>query len=110
MKPITHWVENEAIDALVDQFGQHLENLLTGDRRDLIACLAHECNYYEGQIADVDAAYQLVAGLTRHEKDLLMEAIAATLPHQGNPWLETAREMVAIEQRHAPQKTGTPSP
>ena len=97
MKPITYWLQNDAINQLVDHYGSTLEKLSPDRRRDLIACLAGADN-------DWSCHRLLLENLTRHEKDLLIEAIAATLVHYGNPWLENARATVAIAQ-----KEGTPS-
>jgi hypothetical protein len=99
LKPITYWIQNEAINQLVEKYGAHLEKLTPYSRRFLIACLAVgenecECEFHR----------PLLERLTRHEKDLLIEAIAATLVYHGNPWLENARATVAIAQ-----KEGTPS-
>ena len=100
MKPITYWLQNDAIDQLVKQFGSQLEKLEPLSRRELIAYLVHPDDWYWGESADgVDEAFELVEKLTRHEKDLLIEAIAATLTHHGNPWLENARANVAIAQK-----------
>lgn len=101
MKPITYWVQNDAINQLVAKYGSHFETLTPDSRRDLISSLCADRASYLWE----DGA--LIEGLTRHEKDLLIEAIAATLTHQGNPWVENARANVAIGQA---QKTGTPTP
>jgi hypothetical protein len=37
------------------------------------------------QNEDIDEVWTLLENLTRHERDLLIEAIAATLTHHGNP-------------------------
>jgi hypothetical protein len=106
MKPITYWVQNEAIDQLVDQLGAHLEKLTPKAKRELIHYLARPDHWFwEKSSTGVEEAYKRTEHLTRHEKDLLMEAIAATLTHHGNPWVENARANVAIAQ-----KEGTPSP
>ena len=100
MKPITFWVQNDAINQLVAKYGSTLERLRPGTRRELIACLSTGGQvYYWGRSApELEQIYPLLAALTRLEKDLLMEAIAATLTHQGNPWVENARANVALEQ------------
>ena len=96
MKPITYWLQNDVINKLVNDYGPSFEKLTPGSRRHLIACLASEIHYWEGEDKEVDWLYARTEKFTRHEKDLLIEAIAATLVYHGNPWLETAREMVAI--------------
>jgi hypothetical protein len=106
LKPITYWVQNDVINRLVDDYGSTFEQLPAASKRHLIACLASEIHYWEGENKEVDWTYAKTEQLTRHEKDLLIEAIAATLTHQGNPWVDNARKNVAIEQA---QKTGTPS-
>jgi hypothetical protein len=40
MKPITYWIQNDAIDELVEICGAHLEKLSASTRRGLIVCLA----------------------------------------------------------------------
>ena len=102
MKPITFWIQNVAIDQLVEICGAHLEKLRPSERRDLIAYLAvpDEWDWLKDDLTSPLAKiYPLVENLTRHEQDLLIEAIAATLVHHGNPWLETARATVAIAQK-----------
>lgn len=102
MKPITYWIQNEAIDQLVKEYGSTLEKLSPGLRRMLIACLADENNFYmpvHGDDHRIVSIFQPFKSLTRHEKDLLIEAIAASLTQQGNPWVEGAKKMVAIAQR-----------
>jgi hypothetical protein len=93
MKPITYWLQNDAINQLVEKYGAHLEKLSPDSRRDLISSLAADRASYLWE----DGV--LIANLTRYEKDLLIEAIAASLTHHGNPWLETARATVAIAQK-----------
>ncbi|MBW4581809.1 MAG: hypothetical protein KME42_19755 [Tildeniella nuda ZEHNDER 1965/U140] len=105
MKPITYWVQNDAVNRLAAEYGSHLQNLEANDRRLLIAYLALDTVAQRSQVFQqflaefeesapisdqLDAAISLIDPLDRHQKDLLMEAIAATLTHQ-------------------PQKTGTPS-
>ena len=104
MKPITYWIQNDVIDSLVKQFGTHFEVLTLTCRRDIIAFLASEANHWAWQTTDQYEIAPRLKTLTRHEKDLLIEAIAATLTHHGNPWLENARANVAIAQ-----KEGTPT-
>ena len=99
MKPITAWIQHAAIDQLVEAYGAHLEKLSQGIRRDIIACLANDAHYWAGDSEDIDEVWVLVEHLTRYEKDKLVEAIAASLVHHGNPWLENARATVAIAQK-----------
>lgn len=121
MKPITYWVQNEAIESLMERCGEYLEKLSANDRRLLIAHLALDTVAQRSQVFrhflsefeesapishQLDAAIDLVAALDPHAKDLLMAAIASNLCEQENPWLETARTMIAIEQAH--KKTDTP--
>jgi hypothetical protein len=103
MKPITYWLQNEAINQLVKKYGAHLEKLSAEDRRCLIRTLTID-TYWCCDHTRLDWLEPLLYPLTRYEKDLLIEAIAATLVHHGNPWLENARATVAIAQ-----KEGTPS-
>lgn len=114
MKPITYWIQNDAINELVAKYGAYLEALTLDVRRELISVLAVADKWTwaisTSNLTDsLVPIYPLIESLTRYEKDLLIEAIAATLTHQGNPWLENARQNVAIAQAHAPQKTGTPT-
>jgi hypothetical protein len=102
MKPITYWLQNDAVNQLVDDCGAQLERMTTESRRNLIVYLAEDApihNWSGVDYSEPDQAWRLVEALTRHEKDLLIEAIAATLVHHGNPWLENARATVAIAQK-----------
>jgi len=92
MKPITYWVQNDAINQLVFDYGATLHVLEPETRRELIAYLASadEWDWGVDVVHPLERIYPLVENLTRHEKDLLIEAIAATLTQQ-------------------PQKTGTPT-
>jgi len=99
MKPITFWLQNDAINQLVEKYGSQLEKLTPENRRDLIAYLANANNYWSSEDSEADQAYRIARELSLHEKDLLIEAIAATLTHHGNPWLENARANVAIAQK-----------
>jgi len=97
MNPITFWVQNKAIDQLVQLYGAQLEKLEPGSRRELIAYLSIPGEWYWGESSDgVDEAFELLEKLSRHDKDLLIEAIAASLTQGSNPWLDTAHEPVAI--------------
>jgi hypothetical protein len=91
MKPITYWVQNDAINELVGEYGAQLEKLAPYTRRDLIACLANDAHFWVGESDDIDEVWPRIEHLTRHEKDLLIEAIAASLNVN-------------------PQKTGIPIP
>lgn len=94
MKPITYWVQNDAINQLVDQYGAHLQKLSADDRRDLIALLAAPSYWNTLEASEsVDDIFELTEDLTRQEKDLLIEAIAATLNHSpSNPVYDTQKE------------------
>lgn len=85
MKPITYWVQNDAINALVEEFGPTLEKLAPERRRGLISYLAEpeEWEWSEEMVHPLETVYPLVENLTRQEKDRLIEAIAATLTHNG---------------------------
>jgi len=84
MKPITYWIQNDAIDQLVEDWGATLHELEPQTRRELISRLAesHEWNCNPEEPHLVEMISPIVENLTRHEKDLLIEAIAATLTHQ----------------------------
>ncbi|MBW4475118.1 MAG: hypothetical protein KME45_32775 [Stenomitos rutilans HA7619-LM2] len=99
VKPITYWVQNDAINQLVYQYGAKLERLSLGTRRELIAYLAaaDEWDWSNDVVHPLESIYPLVEYLTRQEKDLLMEAIAHSLvPSPSNPV-------------YNPQKEGTPT-
>ena len=86
MKPITYWIQNKEINQLVDLFGPRLEKLAPNTRRELIAYLAVEpWGGIAGEAMDLQEAYNLVGHFSRSEKDLLIEAIAATLTHKKGP-------------------------
>lgn len=106
MKPITYWIQNDAINQLVDKYGSCFEALPPDTRRDLISYLAvpDEWNWGTAYGEEWDTLAPQIETLTRHEKDLLIEAIAATLTHQGNPWVESARKMAAIEHALEPKE------
>ena len=93
MKPITYWIQNEAIDKMVERYGTHFEKLSPNRRREMICSLCVDRSVYLWEWL------LLTESLTRHEKDLLIEAIAATLTAHGNPWVENARANVAIAQK-----------
>lgn len=103
MKPITYWVQNEAIDQLVKEYGSTLEMLPVHKRRILIAWLADE-RYILPHDYDIDQTSALLESLTRNQKDLLIEAIAHSVVCSSNPWIETALDMVAIQQSHVCEK------
>lgn len=107
MKPITYWVQNDAINQLVERYGADLTRMPQVMRRELIALLAvpEEWDWSGSEPHPLDDVYPLVENLTRYEKDKLISAIAASLIEQGNPWLEAAGKMVSLEQAH--KKTGT---
>lgn len=51
MKPIEYFVQNETIDAMVNQYGQHFRGMNRDDRNALIACLAlkyYTCRAWPG--------------------------------------------------------------
>jgi|GEM_PF-2801143 len=106
MKPITHWVQNDAIDAIVNEYGAQLEKISPDNRRVLISILAIDTLETEDSSDDVRDVAELFTGaetFNRYEKDLLIEAIAASLVQGGNPWLQAGREQVAIVQAHVCQ-------
>jgi hypothetical protein len=82
VKPITYWVQNGIIDQLIDSYGATLEKLRPESRRELIAYLANADNcWVRERVSDADDAYRIARALRRHDQDLLIQAIAATLTH-----------------------------
>lgn len=104
MRPITYWIQNEAIDQLVQKYGAQFERLTPAIRRAIIACLANDTYYWPGESEEIDEVWEIAEYLTRYEQDLLIEAIAASLTNQGNPQAEGAGQQVAIVESHVCQK------